>query len=227
MVVAAGLPDDEVAESALGELCRAYWYPLYAYVRRTGCPSAEAEDLTQEFFARLLSKGWLGDVDRAKGRFRNFLLAAMKHFLANEWRRGAAQKRGGGAPSIPLDALAAEERYAHEPADASTPETIYQRRWALTVLDQVLGQLRAEMEDAGKGEQFAVLKDLLAPDAGNVSYAAAGERLAMSEDAVKVAVYRLRKRYRDLLRSRIAATVESNAEIDEEIRDLFRVFAEK
>lgn len=222
VVLAAQTGDEADARAALAELCGAYWYPLYAFVRRSGHPPEEAEDLTQDFFARLLEKDWLAEVDRAKGRFRAFLLAAMKHFLANEWRRAQARKRGGGTIAVPLDA---EERYACEPADAFTPETLYERRWALTVIENVFAALRAEMERAGKRELFETLKDMLSPDARHISYAEAGARLGLSEDAVKMTVYRLRKRYRDLLRAHIAATVGTSGEIDEEIRDLFRVFS--
>lgn len=213
------------AQGALAELCRLYWYPLYAFVRRSNYSREEAEDLTQEFFARLLAKNWLADVDRTKGRFRAFLLAAMKHFLANEWRRAQAEKRGGKHHFVPLDVSDAEERYHHEPADGLTPELLFDRRWALTVIENVFATLRAEMEHAGKHELFETLKDLLSLDARHLSYAEAGSRLGMTEDAVKMTVYRLRKRYRDLLRAHIAATVSTNAELESEIRDLFRLFS--
>jgi RNA polymerase sigma factor (sigma-70 family) len=222
VVLAAQTGDDADAQAALAELCSAYWYPLYAFVRRSGYSPEEAEDLTQEFFARLLAKDWLAGVDRAKGRFRAFLLAAMKHFLANEWHRSQTLKRGGNTIAVPLDA---EERYACEPADKLTPETLYQRRWALTVIEQVFATLRAEMEQAGKRELFETIKDLLSPDPQNLPYADVGVRLGLSEDAVKMTVYRLRKRYRDLLRAHVAATVGTSAEVDSEIRDLFRVFS--
>lgn len=223
LVVAAQGGDD--AQPALAELCRLYWYPLYAFVRRSSYAREEAEDLTQEFFARLLAKNWLSDVDRTKGRFRAFLLAAMKHFLANEWRRMQAEKRGGKCELIPLDVSDAEERYHREPADPLTPESLFERRWALTVIENVFATLRAEMEEAGKRELFETLKDLLSPDARHLSYAEAGSRLGMTEDAVKMTIYRLRKRYRELLRAHIAATVSTNAEVEMEIRDLFRVFS--
>ncbi len=222
VLAAQGSPGDEGAAAALAELCRLYWYPLYAFVRRSGHPPAEAEDLTQEFFARLLEKEWLASVDREKGRFRAFLLAAMKHFLSKEWRRSRALKRGGAVTFMPLEA---EERYAAEPLDRFTPETLYERRWALTVLENVFATLRAEMEAAGKIELFTALKDLLSPDPQNLSYREIAVQLGLGEDAVKMAVYRLRKRYRDLLRAHIAATVESTAEVDAEIRDLFRALA--
>jgi RNA polymerase sigma-70 factor (ECF subfamily) len=222
VVLAAQAGEEADAQAALTELCGAYWYPLYAFVRRSGHSPEEAEDLTQEFFGRLLAKDWLAGIDRAKGRFRAFLLATMKHFLANEWHRSQTLKRGGNMIAVPLDA---EERYACEPADTLTPETLYQRRWALTLIEQVFAALRAEMEQAGKGELFDTLKDLLSPDPQNLPYADVGVRLGLSEDAVKMMVYRLRKRYRDLLRAHVAATVGTSAEVDGEIRDLFRVFS--
>lgn len=217
--------DGEDVQPALAELCRIYWYPLYAFVRRSGYSREESEDLTQEFFCRLLSKNWLASVDRTKGRFRAFLLATMKHFLANEWRRTQAEKRGGRLSIVPLDVDQAEERYHREPADKVTPDLLFERRWALTIIENVFAALRAEMEEGGKLQLFETLKDLLSPDARHISYAEAGSRLGMSEDAIKMTVYRLRKRYRDLLRAHIAATVSTNAEIDLEIRELFRVFS--
>jgi len=223
LVIAA--QGDEDAQPALAELCRIYWYPLYAFVRRSGHRREEAEDLTQEFFGRLLARNWLASVDRTKGRFRAFLLATMKHFLANEWRRTQAERRGGKLQLVPLDVSDAEERYYREPSDSLTPELLFERRWALTILENVFAALRAEMERAGKGELFETLKDLLSPDARHLSHAEAGRRLGMSEDSIKMTVYRLRKRYRDLLRAHIAATVTTNAEIDLEIRELFRVLS--
>ena len=215
----------EDAQPALAELCGLYWYPLYAFVRRSGYSREESEDLTQEYFSRLLAKNWLASVDRTKGRFRTFLLATLKHFLANEWRRGQAEKRGGKLQIISLDVDEAEDRYHREPSDPLSPDLLFERRWALTIIENVFGTLRSEMKEAGKLELFETLKDLLSPDARHLSYAEAGARLGMSEDAVKMTVYRLRKRYRDLLRANIAATVSTNAEVDAEIRDLFRVFS--
>ena len=184
-MLAARTGDDADAHAALAELCAAYWYPLYAFVRHSGFAPEEAEDLTQDFFARLLAKDlWLASI-ATKGRFRAFLLATMKHFLANEWRRAQTQKRGGGAIPVPLDLADAQRRYAHEPVDSLTPELLYERRWALTVIENVFGALRAEMEQAGKRELFETLKDLLSPDARHVSYADAGARLGLSEDAVR------------------------------------------
>jgi RNA polymerase sigma factor (sigma-70 family) len=207
------------ASDAMAELCRIYWYPLYAFIRRRGYGSHEAEDLTQEFFARLLEKHFLADVQREKGKFRAFLLAAVKNFLANERDRTLAQKRGGGQAVIAWESLNAEARYRLEPSHRLTPEKLFERRWALTMLDQVLARLQGEFDEGGKTRLFEALKGALT--GGLVeTYAAIAERLGMSQVAVKVAVHRLRRRYRELLREAIAHTVADPAEIDEEIRYL-------
>ena len=208
------------ARRALEELCRIYWYPLYAFVRRQGCNAHDAQDLTQEFFRQLIEKQWLGSVERGRGRFRSFLLVAIRHFLANEWDRARAQKRGGGAEIIALDALTAEQRYALEPADAVTPEKLFERRWALEILNQSLQRLRGEFEASGRGRIFEELKPTLTGDAG-ASYAEIGERLHASESAVKAAAHRLRQRYREVIRAEIAETVEDPTEIDDELEFLF------
>jgi len=208
------------AADAMGELCRIYWYPIYAYVRRHGHDTHEAEDLTQEFFARLLAKDYLAGVAREKGKFRAFLLTSLRHFLANERDRAQAQKRGGGRIILPLDALTAEQRYRLEPADTSTPEKLFERQWALTVLEQVLDRLQAEFAAGGKEPFFAALKRFLTGDGASSSYAEIGAEFGMSAGAVKVAVHRLRRRYRDLLREEIAQTVASADDVDEEIRYL-------
>jgi RNA polymerase sigma factor (sigma-70 family) len=220
MVMQAGT-DSPNAQQALETLCRNYWYPLYAYVRRQGHNPHDAQDLTQAFFARLLQKNYLADVNREKGRFRSFLLASLKHFLANEWDRERALKRGGGKKLIALDEDSAESRYKLEPKDDLSADRIYERRWALTLLDQVLAKLRAEFEADSKAHHFEALKDYLAAGRASVSYAQAAERLGMNEGAVKVAVHRLRKRYRELLRAEIAQTVATASEIEAEIRHLF------
>ncbi len=225
VVLSAGQAPSPQAGRALEELCRAYWYPLYAYVRRRGYDVQEAEDLTQEFFARLLAKNYLADVDRTKGRFRSFLLGSLKHFLANEWDRARAAKRGGGQPPLSLDTRTAETRYRSEPADELTPEKLLDRQWALALLDQVLARLQAEFVADGKGAQFSQLKLFLTEGKGTTSYAAVATKLQTTEGAVKVAVHRLRRRYRELLREEISHTVATPAEIDEEIRHLFAVFA--
>jgi RNA polymerase sigma-70 factor (ECF subfamily) len=222
VVLAAGgsAPD---ASEALAALCRAYWYPLYVFVRRQGHAPHDAQDLTQEFFARLLEKDWLRAVERERGRFRSFLLAAMKHFLANEWDRAHRLKRGGGQAVISLDAESAENRYALEPADHMTADRIFERRWALTLLEQVLARLRKEFVAAGRGALFDELKTALTGE--KIPYAEIAARLHSNEGAVRVAVHRLRLRYRDLVRAEIAETVASEDEIDAEVQHLFAALA--
>jgi len=218
--------DTSVAREALEKLCRAYWYPLYAYIRRQGRDAPDAQDLTQEFFARLLEKHFLEEVDRGKGRFRSFLLGSLKHFLANDWDRRRAQKRGGGVLHISIDGQVAESRYGLEPRHDQTPDKLFERRWALTLLDQVLTRLREEFVAAGKGEQFDQLKVVLTSDKRSIPYATLGAQVGLSEGAIKVAVHRLRQRYREVLRAEIAATVASPAEVEEELRHLFTVLAQ-
>jgi RNA polymerase sigma-70 factor (ECF subfamily) len=203
----------------MAELCGIYWYPLYAFIRRQGHDAHEAEDLTQEFFARLLARHDLAAITPEKGTFRSYLLAAVKHFLANEYDRAHAQKRGGGQRVIALDALAADARWRQEPAHNLTPERLFERRWALTVLEHVLGRLEAESRAAGRSPWFDALKESLA-GGGESTYAQLGARLGASAGAVKVAAHRLRRRYRQLLREEIAHTVADPAQIDDEIRYL-------
>jgi len=209
------------SDDALARLCQAYWYPLYVYVRRQGHSAHDAQDLTQEFFARLLEKKFLADVQRERGRFRSFLLAAVKHFLANEWDKARAQKRGGGQALIPLDTASAESKYGLEPADKSSADKIFERRWALTLLEQVLARLREEHVVDGKGKLFEGLKGCLTEGKSAIRYTELGEKLGMSEGAIKVAVHRLRQRYRELLRSEIAHTVASETDVEDELRHLF------
>jgi RNA polymerase sigma factor (sigma-70 family) len=224
VVVAAGQEASPQARRALEELCRTYWYPLYAYVRRRGFESHEAEDLTQEFFARLLAKNYLADVDRQKGKFRSFLLTSLKHFLANEWDRARAQKRGGQHTLISLDARAAETRYLSEPADELSADKLLDQQWAIALLEQVLTQLGAEYAAAGKEELFEQLKGSLTGTRDSIPYTTVAAKLGTTEGAVKMAGHRLRQRYRKMLRQEIAHTVASPAEIDEEIRHLFAAF---
>jgi RNA polymerase sigma factor (sigma-70 family) len=219
LVAAAQDPAAPDARQALADLCGAYWYPVYAYVRRRGHDHHDAQDLAQGFFARLLEKHDLAAADRTRGRFRSFLLASCQHFLANHHDREAAQKRGGGRARVPLDAATAEGRYAREPAHADTPERAFDRQWALDVLDRVVGGLRAEYAESGRGKLFDELKACLA-GGSDIGYADLGERLGMTAGAVKVAVHRLRQRYRDRLRAAIAETVATADEVDDEIRDL-------
>jgi RNA polymerase sigma factor (sigma-70 family) len=208
------------AAAAMAELCRVYWYPLYAYVRRRGHDNHEAEDLTQEFFLRLLAKNYLAAADREKGKFRAFLLASLKHFLANEWDRSQAQKRGGGQTVLPISTVDAESRYRLEPWHDLTPERLFERQWALTVLDQVLRRLRAEFAADGKEAVFDKLKHFLTGGRESGGYAQVAADLATTEGAVKTAVHRLRRRYRQLLRDEIAQTVAGPEEVDGEIEYL-------
>jgi RNA polymerase sigma factor (sigma-70 family) len=223
VVVAAGDTQSPQAGAALDNLCRGYWYPLYAYVRRRGHDAETARDLTQEFFALLLAKRLLAGVDPTKGRFRSWLLGVMNHFLAHEWARVRAQKRGGGQPAFSLDDAAADERYRLEPAEESTPETIFDRRWAFTVLDQAAARLRGEYETAGKGALYSTLKGFVSAESQPVSYEEAARHLGLSQGAVKSAIHRLRQHYQELIRDEIAQTVTSPAEIDDEIRYLLAV----
>jgi len=217
VLAAGGDHVDTDTRRALEELIQAYWFPLYAYVRRQGEPSAQAEDLVQGFLTRLLEKKNLARVDRAKGRFRSFLLASLKHFLANEYDKRCSLKRGGSVRVISLDALDAEARYAVEATHDMTPDRLFDRRWALAVLDQVLSRLRREYADAGKAAVFETIKDCLTPHRGRLSYARLAEGLGMTQGALKVAVHRMRRRYRDLLRDEIAQTVDSPEQVEEEI----------
>ena len=219
-IIVSAQGDGSGAHESLSNLCNAYWYPLYAFVRRQGMSEHDAQDLTQEFFARLLEKGWLGGVDRERGRFRSWLLASMKHFLANEWDRARAIKRGGGADVIPLDALTAEQRYALEPADTASAEKLFDRCWAFQLLDQVLARLRAEYEESGKAQLFDELKGAIIGD--SAPYMEIAARLGATESAVKAAAHRLRGRYRELLRAEIAETVVLSDQIDDELAQLFR-----
>jgi RNA polymerase sigma-70 factor (ECF subfamily) len=215
-----GLQSDPVsAEKALAELCRTYWYPMYAFARRQGYAAHDAEDVVQGFFARLLEKRDFGVLAREKGRFRSFLLAAAKHFFANERDRSRALKRGGGREWVSIDVLEAENRYAREPADGLTPQADFDRQWALSLLERVLERLRGEMVVAGRGGHFEAMKFVLTGGHGR-SYVEVGRKLGMSEGAVKVAVHRLRERYRDLIRAEVAQTVSSEAELEEELRAL-------
>jgi RNA polymerase sigma factor (sigma-70 family) len=218
IVLTAGRTDTTQAQAALEKLCQTYWYPIYAYVRRQGHSPEDAQDLTQEFFARLIAKNYVRDVDPSKGKFRSFLLASLKHFLANEWDKSRAQKRGGGQTIVSLDA---ETRYRLEPADVVSADKIFDRRWALTLLDEVLKRLRDEYAADGKARLFEQLKETLTGERSTTPYAKLGDRLGMTEGAVKVAVHRLRQRYRETLRAEIAETVSGPEEVEEELRHLY------
>ena len=221
MVLAAGRGDSPDSKRALASLCETYWYPLYAYVRRRGHHVPEAQDLTQEFFARLLEKESLRVADPQRGKFRSFLLASLNNFLAKEWRAARAQKRGGRRVSIPLDLQSAESRYSLEPAHELTPEKIYQRRWALTLLEGTFSKLREEFVGRGKIGLFEHLKGYLVMEKSTVPYRQLATELEMTEGAVKVAVHRLRRRCRELLREEIAQTVAQPEQVDDELRELF------
>ncbi len=216
VVLAARAHSGSQARGAMEELAQAYWFPLYAFVRRQGETPAAAEDLVQEFFARLIEKKYLAGVDRSKGRFRSFLLAAMKHFMSNQRAQAHALKRGGGK-IIALDSLSAEARYAVEPSDGMTPERLFDRRWALAVLDHVLQRLANEYASAGKAAIYQALEPCLTMGKGAADYSQTAHSLDMSESAVRVAAHRLRRRYRDLLRHEIAQTVDSASEVPDEI----------
>lgn len=222
LVLAAGRGESSQARQALAALCEIYWYPLYAYVRRQNYNVDDAQDLTQAFFARLIEKQDVQDARCERGRFRSFLLASMKHFLLNEARHRRALRRGGGETPLPLEVETAEGRYLREPPDTATPEAVFDRRWALTVLDRALGRLRRHAVDAGKTAEFDALKACLTGDIPHGSYRTLGEALGLSEGAVKVAVHRLRRRFQRALRAEISETVLTGADVEEEIQYLFR-----
>lgn len=223
VVIAAGAAtSDSHRRRALEELARTYWFPLYAFVRRRGLSPDAAEDLTQDFFARLLEKQSLTQVDRTKGKFRSFLLASLKNFLANEYDKAQTRKRGGQSAVIAIDSLSAEARYALEPVDTITPERVFEQRWAWAVLDRVLQLLRERYEADGQGALFDAIKGTLTgrPEAGD--YAEIGLTLNMQTGSIAVATHRLRRRYRQLLRDEIAHTVAEPEHIDEELQYLLR-----
>jgi len=225
LVVAAGDPHRKEARSALVYLCENYWYPLYAYLRRRGYSADEAQDLTQEFFVRVLEGRYLDRADPEKGRFRSFILTSLKFFVADEEDRRRARKRGGGTV-VPLEFSSGEERYQREPAHDETPERIFERRWALAVLDRVVEKLRNEFVHHGHAEHFERLKMFLLGQS-DAPYAALAREMNTSEGALKVAVHRLRKRYRELFRQEIADTVADPAEVESELRFLAAVLARK
>jgi RNA polymerase sigma-70 factor (ECF subfamily) len=225
VVLAAGQNGTRDAEAALEQLCRTYWYPLYAYARRQGHNPHDAQDLTQGFFARLLAKRDLAAVAPEKGKFRSFLLTALNHYLANERDRAQAIKRGGKQTFISLDEESAEERYRLEPASTLTPAMIFERRWALTVLDEALKKLKIEFTATGRQAQFDRLKPFLEGEVGRGDYQVAAAELKVSPGAVAMAVQRLRSRYRELVRQEVAHTVATASEVEVEMRHLFAVLA--
>jgi RNA polymerase sigma-70 factor (ECF subfamily) len=219
-VLAAGHGSSPGAQAALESLCRAYWYPLYAYVRRQGRSPEDAQDLTQGFFAYLLQTRLISKADPEAGRFRSYLLASLKHFLAHEYERAAALKRGGGGLVVCFDQLGPEERWALEPADAATPEQIFDRRWGMQQIENALTRLKADYANSGRGPLFDLLKEYVWGDKNTLTLAEIATRLDLTEEAVKKSVQRLRQRFRDCLRAEIAQTVATPDQIDDELRYL-------
>jgi RNA polymerase sigma-70 factor (ECF subfamily) len=219
LVVAAGDPDRADCRDAIAALCATYWYPLYAFVRRRGNDAPEAQDLVQEFFTRFLARHYFDRADSEKGKFRTFLLTCVKCFLADEKDRDNAQKRGGGAPPLPFEMATAESLYTREPSHNETPERIYERRWARTLLDRVYSRLRDEFVRHGRLDHFNHLKAHLV-GSGDAPYADLAAKLGVTEGALKTGIHRLRKRYRDLLREEVAATVADPESVDAELRFL-------
>ena len=224
LVLAAGGDSSPLAREALERLCRAYWFPLYAHVRAKGFSPHDAEDFTQEFFTRFLASNALRTVSQDRGRFRAFLLASLNHFLANEWDRLRAQKRGGGKRPMALHTASAEERLQMEPATDLTPERLYERRWATALLQMVLERLQIEMISAGKGSLFESLAGFLSDVAGALSYAQAAAILGLTEAATRKSVQRLRQRYRELLREEVAHTIAAPHEVEDELKHLLGIF---
>jgi RNA polymerase sigma-70 factor (ECF subfamily) len=226
VVLAAKNRSSPDSAAALEALCRAYWYPLYAFVRRQGHSPSDAEDLTQEFFARLLAKDYLQAADREKGRFRTFLRVALKRFLANEWDRARRLKRGGGVPALPFDIAFAEQRYQSEASTTLAPDRLYEQRWARALLDQALLRLRAAYVSAAKEFEFEQLKGALTAERGSIDYSHLAQALELNEGAARVAVHRLRKQFRQMFRASVAETVSKPEEIDEELRYLAKLLTE-
>jgi len=223
LVLVAGDHDSPEADAALAGLCRCYWFPVYAYIRRTGHDADAAQDLTQDFFSRLAERRFFTAANRGKGRFRSFLLTVLKRFLVNEWQRSQAAKRGGGREILSLDAAAAEERYRLEPADHRTADRLYDRRWVLALLDRVMDALQREHTAAGQEALFDQLRVFLYGDKSPRSQAEIGARMGLSESAVKSTVHRLRIRYRELLRAEVARTLASPLDVEDELRQLLQV----
>ena len=225
LVLAATQKDAPASAAALESLCRAYWYPLYAYVRRRGQSPHDAQDLTQEFFRRLLEKRWLDSADPAKGRLCTFLVVALKNFMSKQWRRASAQRRGGGQSQVPFDTAFAESRYAADCPAQLEADLVFDREWALTLLNLTVNRLRAEFEAAGKPDDFEALKGCLMAERGGGDYAALAARLGVSEGAARVAAHRLRKRFRQVYREEISHTLADRADLDGELRHLAAALA--
>ena len=225
VVLAAARTPSPESGAALEALCRAYWPPLYAYARRCGQSPSDAEDLTQEFFRVLLEKNWLRDADQEQGRLRTFLITALKHFMAKEWRRASAQKRGGGQAVVPLDTALAERLHAAEPAATLAPDQAFDRQWALTLLDLTLQRLQSEFAATGKADDFEALKPCLMAAHGAIDYPAVAADLGVNPGAARVAVHRLRKRFREIYRAELAQTLAADADLDSELRHLAAALA--
>lgn len=222
VVLRAGDCRSPESKSAMERLCRTYWYPLYIFVRRKGYGHEDASDLTQGFFAAFLEKNYLRTVDENRGKFRTFLLTSITHYLANEWDKSQAQRRGGGARVISLDEAATEQRYGLEPVDQTTPETLFERRWAETMMAVVVDRLAAEMQE----KRFDVLKSFLLEESGAVSYDEASERLGVTVAAITSAIHRMRARFRALLFEEVAHTVATNEDVEGELRHLLAVLSD-
>ena len=220
VVLHAGRKSSPHSDRALGELCQTYWYPLYAFVRRKGHAREDAEDLVQAFFEKFLAKNYLEGLSAERGKFRAFLLAALKHFLANEWDKSQRQKRGGGVTHLSLDWQSADERFKLEPPDIASPDRIYDREWALALLERVIMRLRAECVSDGKSQLFEQAKGYLMVGEQAIPYATAAKAVNLDEGAVRVAVHRLRQRYRALLRDEIAQTLDDPTQVTEELKSL-------
>lgn len=223
VVLTAGDQQSPQAAAAVEQLCRTYWFPVYAYIRRQGCVAADAEDLTQGFFAHILSHGFLRQADPERGRFRSFILRALKFFLADESAKVQAQKRGGGQVRISLDTHTAETLYGRDHQTAWDPATLFERRWALALLEWVLCRLEEEFAESGRKPLFDQLRGCLVGESDSTTYAEIGAQLGMTEGAVKVAVHRLRRRYRELFREEVAHTVADPSGVDDEIRHIRKI----
>jgi len=225
VVLAAGKRSTPQADSALEQLCCSYWFPLYAYVRRRGYSKEDAEDLTQAFFARFLARNYLAGLSAERGRFRAFLLASLKHFLINDWKKSQRQKRGGGEINLSLDWQTADTKFQVAATNEPSPDKAFDREWALVLLAKVIGRLQTECEVDGKAKLFEQLKIFLTAGKDELAQSKAAKSLGVEEGAMRVAIHRLRKRYRQLLRDEIAQTLTDAADVDEEMRALFGAFS--
>lgn len=225
VVLAARRTTSSASAKALEDICRAYWYPLYAFARRSGQSPCDAQDLTQEFFRHLLEKRWLDSADQEKGKLRTFLIVALKRFMAKDWRRLCTQRRGGGYTHVPVDTDFAESRYASNPSAILAPEDVFDRQWALTLIDLTLEKLQAEFAKAGKASDFEVLKPSLMAARGTIDYASIGAQLKNSEATARVAVHRLRKRFREIYRNEVRQTLSEGIDLEAEMNHLAEILS--